>query len=101
MRKLIRQLKQKRDNFNLKLKSNLESLPSDAKMNIVLLMMAFYLIATVIVFIGIIRERSNDMFDIRHIETVPLIDTPVNIPQSDANDTAFYYQPENNNLVNK
>ena len=101
MKKTIRQLSEKRDRFNEKLKARLESLSPEAKLNVILLLMAAYLIITIIVLAGIVRERNNDMLRIRHIESVPIIDAPLKIEPSDGNDTTYSYQPENKNLVNK
>ncbi len=101
MKKLIRRLSERRDYFNRKLKLKLESLPSEAKVNIVLMMMAVYLIVTFIVFIGIIRGRSSNALDIHHIESAPLIDAPVKIPQPGGDETAFCYPQKINHLVNR
>lgn len=101
MKKTIRQLSEKRDRFNEKLKARMESLSPEAKLNIILLLMAAYLIITIIVLAGIVRERNNDTLRIRHIEPVPIIDAPLKIEPSDGNDTTYSYQPENKNLVNK
>lgn len=99
MKKTIRQLSEKRDRFNEKLKVRLESLSPKSKLNVILLLMAAYLIITIIVLAGIVRERNNDTLRIRHIEPVPIIDTPLKI--HDKNDSAYSFQPENKNLVNK
>lgn len=91
MKKVIQQLNTKRNNFNEKLKHHLDGLPSDAKLNIILLMMAFYLIATILVLAGIIRERSNDALNIRHIDPAPIIDAPAIHKQPAGDDTIFHY----------
>lgn len=96
MKKLIQHLTTKRNHFNNKLKYRLDGLPPDVKLNIILLMMALYLAATILVLIGIVRERNNETAKFRHIETAPLIDKPLQSSQQ-AVDTTYSYPPVKKN----
>lgn len=69
-----------RDGLDQKLK-RLDELPSEAKFNIVLLMTAFYFVATIVSLTGIASERSRDRLKIRHIEPVEVIDAPIKTPR--------------------
>lgn len=101
MKEIIVKIHDKWRDYKEKCRHRLDELPSVAKLNIILLMMAFYLVVTVVVFIGIINERSNDAIKVRHIEPVELMDAPVKMNTTEDNDTVYSYQLESNTLVNK
>lgn len=90
MKKLLYTIRKKWDAFNQRLKSSLEALPAEARFNIVLILMAVYLIATIVFLARVIMERSEQALDIKYIEPVEMMDVPDSIPLIEKNDTVSY-----------
>ncbi|WP_286845139.1 TraL conjugative transposon family protein [Proteiniphilum sp. UBA5346] len=90
MKKLLYILHEKWDAFNLRLKSSLEALPSEARLNIVLILMALYLIVTIVFLARVIMERNEETWDMRHIKPVERIEVPDSIPLIEKNDTVSH-----------
>lgn len=90
MKKLLYTLHKKWDAFNLRLKSSLEALPAEARFNIVLILMALYLIATIVFLARVIMDRNEEALDIKHIEPVERMGAPDSIPLIEKNDTVSH-----------
>lgn len=90
MKKLLKKITEKRDNFNEALRNRLDNLSPEAKVNIILRVMAFYLLATIFVVINAVKGNDNAL-RLQHIEAVKIIDSPLKKPAP--NDTTYNYQP--------
>lgn len=68
MRQLYSKLQQKHIAFNDRLKDKLDALPSEARFNLVLLGMAFYLLITIIVLYGALTGNETPIPETGRIE---------------------------------